>query len=42
LIARTWILEAQTQTTVCFVPQSLPLSWSVGLNPLDRDPPKRP
>lgn len=28
--------------TVCFVPQSLALSWSVGLKPLDREPPKRP
>lgn len=27
---------------VCFVPQSLPLSWSLELKPLDREPPKQP
>jgi hypothetical protein len=27
---------------VCFVPQSMPLSWTVSVKPLDRDRPKQP
>ena len=26
--------------TVCFTPQSVPLSWTIGVKPLDRDRPK--
>jgi hypothetical protein len=28
--------------TVCFTPQSVPLSWTIGLKPLDTERAKKP